>query len=173
VLFIDYGWSILPFGTSFQTNATVLALMLNDIGAQIATDLILGLALGYVIQRIAAGMAGRTGVGIALAIAVYLGYSTLSALALFATSGNSPKAWLGAFVSSAISAFMDLLLQGLGDVWQWLTTVSRHILGEVSHILNSMWARGLNFFDITGIAFAFIDFALMITYLSLYKTSAG
>ena len=68
---------------------------------------------------------------------------------------------------------MDLILQGLEDVWQWLTAISRRILDEISHTLNSMWARGLNFFDITGIAFTFIDFALMVGYLALYIQSVG
>ena len=170
-IYADYGWSLLPFGTSFRANFTVFMLMLNDLAQQIATDVIVGFAVGYVIQRVAAGIAGRTIVGIALAIIGYLGYSALSTWALYATSGNSPKSWLGSFLSSAIGAFTDLLLQGLSDVWQWLTALSRRILGEISHVLNSMWARGLDFFDITGIAFAFIDFALMIIYLNLYKAT--
>jgi hypothetical protein len=35
-------------------------------------------------------------------------------------------------------------------------------------VMNSFWARGLNFFHITGIAFALIDFAFMVFYLSMY-----
>jgi hypothetical protein len=171
MVYVDYGWSPLPLGISFRTNTTVFALVLNDIGAEIATDVILGLAVGYVIQRIAAGFAGKTIVGIGVAILGYIGYSLFSAWAEYAASGNSPKAWLAAFLSSAIGSFMDLLLQGLNNVWQWLTAVSRYIVGEISHTLNSMWARGLDFFDITGIAFTFTDFALMIGYISLYKAS--
>ena len=75
-----------------------------------------------------------------------------------------------AFLSTAFGAFMDLILQGLNDVGQWLTAISRSIVGEIGSTLNSMWARGLDFFDITGIAFDFIDFALMIGYLKLYGT---
>jgi hypothetical protein len=170
-IYINYGWSPLPFGISFKANATVFALLLNDLGTEIATDLILGLATGYMIQRMAAGVAGKTIVGIAIAIGAYVGFSLFSAAALYAASGNKPKAWLAAFLSSAIGSFMDLMLQGLKDVWQWLTAISRRILDEISHTLNSMWARGLNFFDITGIAFTFIDFALMIGYLTLYIQS--
>jgi hypothetical protein len=170
-IYVNYGWSPLPLGISFQSNTTVFALMLNDIGTKIATDVILGIAVGYMIQRVAAGLAGRTIVGMGVAIAAYLGYSLGSAWALYATSGNSPKAWLVAFLSSAIGSFMDLILQGLNAAWQWLTAVSRYILGEITCTLNSMWARGLDFFDITGVAFTFIDFALMIGYLSLYETS--
>jgi hypothetical protein len=172
-IYVDYGWSALPFGMSFQANATVLALILNDIGSKIATDLILGLAMGYVVQRVAAGLAGKTLVGVIGAIALYTLYSLTSAGVMYVASGNEPKAWLGAFLSSAIGCFMDLILQGLEGVWQWLTAISRRILDEISHTLNSMWARGLNFFDITGIAFTFMDFALMVTYLALYKQSVG
>jgi hypothetical protein len=168
---IDYGWSPLPLGLSFKANATVFALMLDDIGSQISTDVILGLALGYIIQRVAAGLLGRTVVGIAAAIIGYIAYSLCFAYAEFVASGNNLKAWLAAFFSTAIGAFLNLMFQGLNDVCQWLTAVSRYIMGQISYTLNSMWARGLDFFDITGIAFAFIDFGLMILYLFLYTTS--
>jgi hypothetical protein len=62
-IYVDCGFSPLPFGTSFDANATVFVLMLNDIGTAIATDVTLGLATDYIIQRVAAGLAGRTIVG--------------------------------------------------------------------------------------------------------------
>jgi uncharacterized membrane protein YeaQ/YmgE (transglycosylase-associated protein family) len=127
--------------------------------------------VGYIIQRVAAGLLARTLVGIATALIGYILCSIGSAYAAYVASGNEPKAWLTAFLSTAIGAFLNLIFQGFNSVWQWLTAVSRYILGEISYTLNSMWARGLEFFDITGIAFTFFDFGLMILYLFLYTTS--
>jgi len=63
------------------------------------------------------------------------------------------------------------IVSGIGKVAQWLTAVGRLLLGKIQSIMHSMWARGLNFFNITGIAFTFIDFAFMVMYLSLYLSS--
>lgn len=81
------------------------------------------------------------------------------------------KAWLSAFLASAIGATLGLVLTGISKVTQWLTAAGRFLFGEIQHVMNSMWARGLNFFSITGIAFTFVDFAFMATYLSLYLSS--
>lgn len=168
--FVDFGWSPLPLGISFQTNTTVFALMLNDIGQEIATDIILDIAIGYIIQHAAAVLLGRTLVGIVGALAAYVVYSLATSTASYFVSGQNLKAWLAAFVSTSFGAFIDLIVDGL-NVLPWLTAVGRRVLGVISHTLNSMWARGLNFFDITGVLLTFVDFGLMILYLKLYTIS--
>jgi hypothetical protein len=62
----------------------------------------------------------------------------------------------------------DFLAETTVTVMGFLTATSRRVLGKISHVMNSFWARGLNFFDITGIAFSLIDFALMLFYLTQY-----
>lgn len=171
VLFIDYGWSILPFGMSFQAN-DVFGLLLNDLAADFVEDYVISVIGIMIIQRIAAGLAGRTIAGIALAIAGYIGFSLFKMLAEYAINGNNPKTWLIAFLSSAIACFLDSAIDFLKTL-SFLTAIGRRITGAISHTLNSMWARGLNFFDITGVAFNFIDYAIMICYLRLYKGSLG
>jgi hypothetical protein len=172
VLHIDYGWSLLPFGMSFQANNTVLGLILNDVAGEFVEDYLIMTIIVMIGQRVAAGLLGRTLAGIGVAIAGYAIFSLIKMGIEYATSGNNPKTWLVAFISSAIGCFLDSMV-GIFDTLQSLTAIARRIIGVITHTLNSMWARGLNFFDITGVAFNFIDFALMVGYLVLYKAAVG
>jgi hypothetical protein len=84
---------------------------------------------------------------------------------LYASSGNDHCAWLAAFVASAISGTFGLFAAKLHSLAQFLTATGRRMRMEINHIMNSFWARRLDFFDITGIAFALIDFAFIVWYL--------
>jgi hypothetical protein len=86
-------------------------------------------------------------------------------LNLYVNSGNDPCAWLAAFLASAISGTFGLFETKLYSFLQFLYAAGRRLLGEISNIMNSFWARGLNFFEITGIAFSLIDFSFMVWYL--------
>jgi len=167
VLFIDYGWSPL-YGMTLQANTTVLALILNDVAQGFAQDYIIMTIVTMIGQRIAAGLFGRTVAGMLAAIAGYLTFSLVKMGLEYVANGYNLKTWLVAFVSTAIGCFLDLMT-GIFDTLSFLTAVTRQIIGAVTHTLNSMWARSLDFFDITGIIFTFIDFALMVGYLILYK----
>jgi len=171
-LYVDYGLSILPFGTSFQANNTVLGLILNDVAQEFVEEYLVSTVIAVIAKRIAAGLLGKTIGGIVAAIGIYTLFSLLEMGVKYATTGNNLKTWLMAFLSSALACFLDLMVDVL-DTLQFLTAVGRRVVGAISHTLNSMWARGLNFFDITGVIFTFIDFALMIGYLIMYKMAVG
>jgi hypothetical protein len=44
---------------------------------------------------------------------------------------------------------------------------------EIGYFMNPCWARGLDFLDITGIAFSLIDFAFAALYLYQFVTLIG
>jgi hypothetical protein len=168
---IDYGWSLLPFGESYNANNIVLANILNDGSNEIQTNILVDYMVGVIIQFGTAVILGRTGIWTAVAILAYVGYSLASAWLTYANSGGSPKAWLIAFISSAITGTGGLVLSGINSVSGVLTSVARFVFNKINFAMHSLWAKGLNFFDITGVAFALIDFAFMILYLSMYLAS--
>ncbi len=170
---IDYGWSFLPFGESYSANHDVIAGIINEFGSLgFRADVLMAPFVTIIIQYIAARMAGMTALGVLLAIAIYTSVSILQTLALYFLTGQDSKSWLGAFLTSAISCTMGLVLTATG-VLKWLTSAARLLFGQISSVIKSMNALKLNFLDVTGIAFAFIDFALMIVYLRLYLASIG
>ena len=167
---IDYGWSALPFGLTLKVN-DVFGRLFNDVAVNFVENYIVSTIAATIIKHVAAGIAGRTIAGIGCAIGMYLFFTLTQMLIEYAIFGNDAKTWLVCFISSAIACFMDLITKFL-DVVSFLTAIGRKIVNAITHTLNSMWARGLNFFDITGILFNFIDYAIMVYYLQLYKASA-
>jgi hypothetical protein len=168
---IDYGWSLLPFGESYSADNTVLANVLNDVSFDIETGILLDAMVGVIIQFGTAAILGRTLVYTAIAIGAYALYQTASAIRLYHTSGENPNAWLAAFITSAFSGTCGLVISGINSVSEVLTSTSRLVLGKIQSVMHSLWAKGLSFFDITGVAFALIDFAFMVFYLSMYLAS--
>jgi hypothetical protein len=166
-LHIDYGWTALPFGQTFKANE-VIAYIFNDMTANIAWDVIESFFVGLFIQHAAALVLGRTLIGTVIAIGAYLAYSLLNVIKLYRDSGDNPNAWLAASIASTISGTFGLFESKLKGLIDFLTAVSRQVRGKISHIMNSFWARGLNFFNITVIAFSLIDFALTVFYLTQY-----
>jgi hypothetical protein len=168
---IDYGWSLLPFGESYNANNIVLANVLNDASDGTDPYVLADYMVGVIIQFGTALLLGCTPFSAAIAIGIYAGYSSFSALHLYLTSNGNPKAWLIAFINSAITGTAGLALSGINSVSVFLTSVSRFILGKISSVWHSLIAKALSFFTITGIAFALIDFAFMVFYLSMYFAS--
>jgi len=178
-LYMDYGWSPLPFGQTFECNA-VAALIINDLankvygtGQQVLWDFVKGYIVGQFIQLVASAALGKTVCGVVVAVLAYIGYCALETYNLYRNSGNDPCAWLAAFLSSAFGGTLGLLKEGLNKVVGFITAAGRRLLGEISHIMNSFWARTLDFFNITGIAFALVDFAFSAYDLVQYKTLVG
>ncbi|RLC79248.1 MAG: hypothetical protein DRJ03_23830 [Chloroflexi bacterium] len=163
-LYIDYGWTPLPFASTLEMNE-VAAYIFNDLTTNIAKELIISYFIGKLAQHAAALALGKTLVGTLAAIAIYSAISIGMTWKLYEESSNNPFAWLVGFITSAISGTFGAFKDGLDKLADFLTAAARRLLGEISHIMNSFWARGLNFFDITGIAFSLIDFAFMILYL--------
>jgi hypothetical protein len=168
---IDYGWSLLPFGESYSADNMVLANVLNDVSGDIQTGILVDFMAGVIIQFGTAAILGRTLVYTAIAIGIYLAYNLISAWYLYATSEGKPEAWLGAFITSAFSGTCGAVLAGISSVSGVLTSASRLVLGKIQSVMHSLWAKGLSFFDITGVAFALVDFAFMVFYLSMYLAS--
>jgi hypothetical protein len=168
---VDYGWSCLPWGESYKANDKTIAEMFNDIADELERDMLIDCMVGVFIQFGVAIVLGRTLIGTAVAIGTYLAYSSLRTIQLFLTSGGKPEAWLGAFITSAISGTGGLVLSGIRSVSGFLTSVGRCLLGKISSISHSLWPKGINLFDITGLAFAFIDFAFMAFYLSMFLST--
>jgi hypothetical protein len=165
---IDYGWSPLPFGESYKASDNVIADIMNEFASlEFKAELLMAPIVNVLIQYIAARVAGMTGFGVGLAMAIYSLYSLTSAFTFYLLSEQNPKSWLGAFLGSAISATMGLVLKA-SAVLKGLTSVARLALLKIQHVMNSLWAMRLNFFDITGIAFVFLGFAFMALYLGLY-----
>jgi hypothetical protein len=170
-LYIDYGWSPLPFGSTFECNE-VAAFMINDLANQVydvGKEVLLNLVRGYFtalfIQHFAAWLLGKTLAGFVAAILMYSGVCLAETWLLHANSGDDPYAWLTAFMASAIGGTLGLFKAGLDTLVNWLTAAGRRLMQEISHFMNSCWARGLDFLDITGIAFSIIDFAFAALYL--------
>jgi hypothetical protein len=160
-LSMDYGWTFLPFGQCLEMNE-VAAEVFNDMAANIARELITSYFIGKLAQHVASLLLGKTLAGTVVAIAGYAFYSGISTLLIYKQSGDNPFAWLVGFISSAVGGTFGAFRDGLEKLKGFLTAASRRLQREISHIMNSCWARGLNFFDITGIAFALIDFAFMV-----------
>jgi hypothetical protein len=178
VLWMDYGWTPLPSlpplppflqGPTFECN-DVAASVLNQIAIDVLFDLVKGYITAKLIQHGAAVLLGKTLIGAVVAVATYTATCLIQTWQLYANSGNNPDAWLAAFISSAIGGTFGLFEAKLYNLIQFLTAAGRRLLGEISHIMNSFWARGLNFFEITGIAFSLIDFAFMAFYLVQFVT---
>jgi len=168
---MDYGWSLLPFGSTFECNG-VAAYMINDLANRVydvGKEVLLGLVKGFltamVIQHLAAWLLGRTLAGVLGAILMYAGVCLVETCILYRDSSNDPYAWLAAFIASAAGGTYGLLKAGLDKVANWFTAAGRRLMREIDHIMNSLWARGLDFFDITGIAFSIIDFGFATWYL--------
>ena len=168
---IDYGWSPLPFGESYSANNHALANILNDGSSSIQQDVIVSYYIGVLLQFGIGIFLGRTGIYAAIAIGVYAAYSLASAWFTYTSSGAKPEAWLNAFIASAISGTCGLAFGGIQSVISLLTSTSRLVMGKIQSVLHSLWAQGLNFFNIVGAAFALIDFAFMVFYLSMYLAS--
>lgn len=168
---IDYGWSFLPFGESYEADDVVLANVLNDFSNEIQTGILADAMVGVILQFGTAALLGRTLAYTVMAISIYILYQITNTLILYQTSGGNPKAWLAAFITSAFSGTCGLVIGGINSVSGVLTSTSRLIIGKIQSVMHSLWAKGLNFFNITGIAFALIDFAFMVLYLSMYLAS--
>ncbi|MEM2995425.1 MAG: hypothetical protein QXI91_05370 [Candidatus Bathyarchaeia archaeon] len=168
---IDYGWSPLPFGASCSANNQVMANILDDISDDMRIDILEDFLVGVLIQFGTALALGRTLVGIGVAIGLYLAYNIYKTWDLYSTSGGKPVAWLAAFITSAFSGTSGAILAGIEAISGILTSTAKLLLSKISSILNSLWAKGLNFFDITGAVFALIDFSFMAYYISMYLNS--
>lgn len=168
-LCMDYGWTFLPFGQTFECNE-VAALVLNEIASDVLWDLVTGYVIAKLVLHGAALLLGKTLVGAAVAIGTYAFVCGFETWQLYDNSGNDPCTWLAGFIASAISGTFGLLEAKLHSLVQFLTAAGRRMLQEIHHIMNSFWARGLDFFEITGIAFALIDFAFMALYLVQFVT---
>ena len=178
-LYMDYGWTFLPFGSTFECNE-VTAYMINDlanqvynVGKDVLLELVKGYLIGMVIQHLTAWLLGKTLVGAAVAIATYFGVCLYETYRLYRDSSNDPYAWLAAFIASAAGGTYGLLKAGLDKVVNWFTAAGRRLMQEIDYIMNSLWARGLNFFDITGIAFSLIDFGFAVWYLIQFMALIG
>ena len=166
---MDYGWTLLPFGQTFHTETPeVMAAVFNDLATNIAWPIAESHLVGKLAQHAAALLMGKTLVGVVIAVATYVSFSILETIHFCLVTGDDPNAWLAAFVVSAISGTFGLFEAGLRELAGLLTAVGRQILGKITSIMNSFWARGLDFLDITGIAFSLIDFACMVFYLTQY-----
>jgi hypothetical protein len=165
---LDYGWSVLPLGTSYAVDQATMGVILGDVSG--LEDVFIGFALPYIAQYIALRTVGRTGVAVWVAIGLYAAFSILDTAFWYFASGNKPEFWLLPFFTVAAVTVGDLFITGLvSSVGSWLTSFGRWILGEVGHAMNSMWGSGLSFLDITAGAFLLVNFAFMISYLMMYK----
>lgn len=168
---IDHGWAILPFGESYAANDMTVANIMNDAANEGDPWAILDFMTGSIIQVGIYLAIGRTITGIIAAIALYSMYTAIRTIQLLFSSAGNSRAWLIAFISTLIGVSGTMALGGIFKVGRFLTSTSRWILGQVHSLVNSMHAFELNFFDITGLAFAFIDFGLMAFYLNMYLAS--
>jgi hypothetical protein len=170
--YADLGWSLLPFGTTFKANYTVFALMLGDVSENIAETLFVSVIVANLVQEAASGYAGRTLAGIALAVGAYVAVNIALTAGMLAATGGTQASYLAAFLVDAFSCFLSFLIDGLNNVVQLLTAAYQWITGAITCALNSAWARGLDFFNITQVAFNFVDFGLMIYDLTMYANLA-
>jgi len=162
---VDYGWSALPFGSSYSADDTTVANLMNDASNEGDPMAIADLAAGSIIQIGIYLLMGKSLAAIGWAIVAYAMYTTLRNLqAVF--GGKGSNGWLVAFVVTLIGVGGTLALEGLLKAGKFLTSTARWILGKVSWVA-SLHGFGLNFFDITALAFTLIDFVNMIVCLSV------
>lgn len=103
-----------------------------------------------------------------------MAFTLVNTMFWYSVNGEDSNFWLDAFLMTLFLTTAGMALTGLIEsVGACLTSVARLVLGRIDHVMNSFWGSGLDFFDITGVAFLFIDFAFMITYLGLYINSLG
>jgi hypothetical protein len=173
---IDSGWSPLPFGQSYCANDTVIANVMNNATGESDPLAIVDLVIGSLAQILAFLALGRTPTAIVTVTIFYIIWSGARTVQLLFTAG-SPKAWLLAFISTLIGVSGGLALGGLLNMGSFLTAVSRKIVsmiaGKTYTLVAGMRGFGLNFFDITGLAMAFIDFAFMAFHISMYLKAIG
>jgi hypothetical protein len=169
---VDYGWSPLPYGTSCTANFAVLNEVLNEFSVDIESHILLSLVFSFAIRTGIYLFMGATGFALGIAIALYWAYAIIDGLIFYLTSSNNPKAWLATFITQLWSLGAGVV-EGMFAAGRFLTAVSRWILGQVSHVMNSMWAMRLNFFNISGILFTIFDFLIMVAYLGAYFLTVG
>jgi len=167
---IDYGWSLLPGGESYVANNDALGQIL-EVAASLG-DVFISFSLTYIAQYFAFRALGKTGVAVWLAIGLYVAFGIVDTAAWYLATGQNSDFWLSAFFLIAAvtmaGCFITNLIESVGP---WLTSIARFALGKIDHVMQSMWAKGLGFLDITGVAFLFADLAFMVSYLALYKAS--
>jgi hypothetical protein len=175
---MDYGWSPLPLGESSDANSTALANIMNDAtegdDPTALVGIFVGVAVPLIIQAGTSRLLGRSLVAIAVATAIYASYVTIQAILLYAMTGRNPKAWLMAFMGAAFVEMATLFIlagQGAANLLRFLTAGGRCVLQKIQHPLQALHALKLSFFDITSAIFAFIDFAAMVFYLTMYLNS--
>jgi hypothetical protein len=173
---LDYGWSPLPFGCSYNANTATLASVMNS-AAEGSDPQALAMFFGaatvpFLIQAVAAIVVGQTVAGIGWAVLLYaiaLGGLTL---ATCINANGNPNYWLMAFLSAAFVEMAELFLP-LGsatDIYALLNTVVRGAMPTVLSALQTV-LDNLGFLSVTGAIFALMDFAAMVFYLGMYLTS--
>jgi hypothetical protein len=173
---INYGWSLLPFGDSYEANDTTIAYLLNDVSNEFDPLALVDLVIGILLQYGLALVMGSTLFYMAIAIGLYTAYSVVRAVQQYYSSGSNAKAWLISFICSlitvsgglAIGGFMSSV-QAVGNV---LTAASRQLLRGINyHITNALRGFKLSYLAVVGAVFTIIDFVLMVYYLSMFLSS--
>jgi hypothetical protein len=173
---IDSGWSPLPFGQSFGSNDSAVAGIMNDATEGNDPLALLDLFAGTIIQvsaYIAAGYV-QTPWTIAAAIILYALYSWGRNVQLLVTA-SSPKQWLLAFIMTLASVSAGAVFVGLAKTRGFLTSVARWIVDEIQGndrgLLATLHGFGLNFFNITTLAFMLIDFSCIVFQIRMFVGS--
>jgi hypothetical protein len=166
---IDYGWSALPFGESYSANNTAVANLINGATSESDPLAIADLAMGSLVQMTAYLLMGKSVAAVWLAIGLYLGW-TVFRTAQAVMMGKGATGWLIGFVMALIGSVVAFALEGVYKAEKFLTSAARWFVDDVSLMarLHGFW---LNFFDITTLALAVIDFANMAICATMFLAS--